>query len=200
MQLRLLFAVFVFAGSYLPLSVILLAQNYDYGALAQPICWMIWQSACHLPLKNPILAGMIFCVCALSFLITLVLLTLVTPKQEIVLTEAKYTPTDLMNYTLPYVVSFMSIDYQDTPKFVGLIVFLSWMFWITYKSGQIFLNPLLIVLGWRLYDLSYHFAADSNKTIHSSRALSKGVIESGETHRQIALGDVLAIKPAPSES
>ena len=38
-----------------------------------------------------------------------------------------------MNYTLPYVVSFMSIEYHDTGKFVGLIIFLAWMFWITYR-------------------------------------------------------------------
>jgi hypothetical protein len=53
-----------------------------------------------------------------------------------------------MNYVLPYVVSFMSIDYQVTGKFVGFLIFLGWMFLITYKSGQIMLNPLLTVFGW----------------------------------------------------
>jgi hypothetical protein len=100
-----------------------------------------------------------------------------------------------MNYTLPYIVSFMSIDYQDIAKILGLAIFLVWMFWITYKSGQILLNPLLIVLGWRLYDLKYCFPGDPKKAEHTSKALSRGSIDAGETHRQEALADVLAIKP-----
>ena len=195
MQFRVLTAVLIFLGSYFPLSVILLAQDYDYSSVRLPTCWRICLPTCSLPLKNPTFALSIFCVCAACFLVTLIVLAFVKPKHEIELLEAKYIPTDLMNYTLPYVVSFMSIDYQNMSKFVGLVIFLLWMFWITYKSGQILLNPLLIVLGWRLYDLKYRFPADAKKFEYSSRALSKGRIDTGETHRQIPLADVLAIKP-----
>jgi hypothetical protein len=179
MRLRLIFALLVFAGSYLPLSMILLAQNYEYGATGASLCWRIWGPGCHMPFRNAAVATSIFLFCLVSFLVTLLLLALVKPKHEIQLTEAKYVPTDLMNYTLPYVVSFMSIDYQDAAKFVGLIIFLTWMFWITFRSGQIFLNPVLIVFGWRLYDIQYYFASDTKQIKHS---------------------DILLIKPNPLES
>lgn len=192
MRFRVLTAIVVFLGSYLPLSMILLAQNYDYSA---SFCWTLWEPTCQLPLRNPVFSLSAFCICAACFLITLFVLTLVKPKHEIELIEAKYIPTELMNYTLPYVVSFMSIDYQDTSKFVGLTIFLVWMFWITYKSGQVLLNPLLIVLGWRLYDLTYQFPADPKKTQLSNQALSRHAIAAGETHRQIALADILLIRP-----
>jgi len=195
MQFRILTAAVIFLGSYLPLSMILLAQNFDYSSVALRVCWKVWQPICHVPLKNPGFALSIFCVCAVCFLVTLFVLALVKPKHEIELLEAKYIPTDLMNYTLPYVVSFMSIDYQDKSKFVGLVIFLAWMFWIIFKSGQILLNPLLIVFGWRLYDLKYRFPTDPNKTEYTSRALSRGSIDASETHRQVALADILAIKP-----
>lgn len=39
MQFRLLTALVVFIGSYLPLSLILLAQNFEFGALKRPLCW-----------------------------------------------------------------------------------------------------------------------------------------------------------------
>ena len=196
MQFRILTALIVFLGSYLPLSLILLAQNYDYSASTLPLCWRIWSSGCKFPLKNPDFAISAFVICATCFLITLVVLALlIKPKHEIVVLEAKYVPTDLMNYTLPYVVSFMSIDYQDMSKFVGLVIFLAWMFWITYKSGQVLLNPLLIVFGWRLYDLRYRFPAESEEFGHTARALSTGPIEAGETHRHTAVAEVLAIKP-----
>jgi len=200
MQFRILTAVVIFLGSYLPLSMILLAQNYDYTAVSLPFCWQVWRLYCNFPLKNPTFAVSIFCVCAVCFLFTLIVLAFVKPKHEIEILEAKYIPTDLMNYTLPYVVSFMSIDYQDISKFVGLVIFLIWMFWITYKSGQILLNPLLIVFGWRLYELKYRFAADQTGHERISRALSKGSIDAGETHRQINITDIFAIKPERTET
>lgn len=200
MQFRILPAGVVFLGSYLPLSLILLAQDFDYERLPNRFCWRIWERSCDVPLKDPTFAISIFIACAVSFLVTLVVLSLLRPKQEIVLLEVRYIPTDLMNYTLPYVVSFMSIDYHDTSKFIGLVVFLAWMFWITYKSGQVILNPILIVFGWRLYELKYRYASDQTKQEYFSRALSKGLIEVGEVHRHANIADILLIKPEPPET
>ena len=192
MQFRVLTAVVVFLGSYLPLSVILLAQNFDFEALHRGFCWPA-HAGCTIPLKNSGFALTAVTLCAACFLVTLFVLASVRPKLEIVLVEAKYIPTDLMNYTLPYVVSFMSIDYQDMSKFVGLVIFLAWMFWITFKSGQVLLNPLLIVFGWRLYELKYRFTSDKQERI--SRALAKGPIDAGETHQHTNISDILMIKP-----
>lgn len=192
MQFRILIALFIFLGSYLPLSLILLAQNYDYAYLNNQICWQFWNGGCALPFRNPSFAIGIFVACLICFVVTLGSLAVVRPKQEIAIGEAKHVPTDLMNYTLPYVVSFMSIDYQEQGKFIGFLIFLGWMFWITYKSGQIILNPLLIVLGWRLYDISYTFAGSSGA--QSGNALVKGRIEAGRRYRQAPVQDILIIK------
>jgi hypothetical protein len=193
-QFRVLIAVAVFLGSYLPLSLILLAQDFDYGATHQSFCWRLWTQGCSLPLKNPAFAIGILAACAVCFVITLGSLAAVRPKQEVRITEAKHTPADLMNYTLPYIVSVMSIDYQESGKFVGFLIFLGWMFWITYKSGQIILNPLLIVLGWRLYEVSYTFAGSTDP--QTGNALVKGRIEAGQRYRQQPVQDVLIIKNA----
>jgi hypothetical protein len=122
---------------------------------------------------------------------TLFALSLVRPKKRITVTEAKYVPTDLMNYTLPYIVSFMSIDYHDTGKFIGFTVFLGWMFWISYKSGQILMNPLLIALSWRLYEIKFFYAGGDAE--HMTRALVKGHLAPGEyDHSQVQ--DLLLVK------
>ena len=91
----------------------------------------------------------------------------------------------------------MSIDYRDMPKFAGLVIFLAWMFWITYKSGQILLNPLLIVFGWRLYELKYHFTADTRD--ENLRALSKTEIIAGQTYQHFNVTGILVIKSPPKE-
>ena len=62
MRFRVVVAAIVFIGSYLPLSLILLAQNYDYSMLNRPICWN-WMSStarCVMPLGNPEFAIGIF--------------------------------------------------------------------------------------------------------------------------------------------
>lgn len=97
-----------------------------------------------------------------------------------------------MSYTLPYVVSFMSLDYQQAGKFVGLIVFLLWMFWITHRSGQILLNPIFIAFGWRLHEISYRFPG--SETVHQGRALSSGTLKPETQYTHSIIQDVVIIK------
>ncbi len=192
MQLRLLTALVVFVGSYLPLAVILFSQNIDYRALTRGFCWPLKEGICELPLKDAGYSVGLLVTTLICFGLTVVALALVRPTQDINVREAEYVPTDLMNYTLPYVVSFMGINYQETDKFVGFCVFLSWMFWITHKSGQVFLNPILIALGWRLYNVTYNFAGSAD--VQKGRALVKGYLEPGR-YRQWPVQDIQIIKP-----
>lgn len=192
MQFRLLTAIIVFLGSYLPLAVILFSQNIDYSALTREFCLPLVAGQCELPLQEASYAIGFLAVTLSCFGLTVVALGLVRTTQDITVREAEYVPTDLMNYTLPYVVSFMGINYTETDKFVGFCVFLAWMFWITYKSGQVLLNPILIALGWRLYNVTYNFAGAPD--IHKGRALVKGYLEPGR-YRQWPVQDIQIIKP-----
>jgi hypothetical protein len=195
MQLRLVTAIVVFLGSYLPLALILFSQNVKYSSFGNSFCWPLKANSCALPLQN---AGYSigFLIATLAcFGLTVLALALVRTTQDVTVREAEYVPADLMNYTLPYVVSFMGINYQETEKFVGFCVFLTWMFWITHKSGQIFLNPILIALGWRLYNFSYNFAGSAD--LHKGRALVKGYLEPGR-FRQWPVQDIQIIKPQES--
>ncbi len=195
MQLRLPVAIAIFLGSYLPLSVILLVQDVDYGLLQKGICWRVWskEAACAIPLAHPIFSLVAFGICLSSFFITLFALSLTSPKLSIKVTEAKYIPAELMSYTLPYVVSFMSIGYQETGKFIGITIFLAWMFWITHKSGQVLVNPLLAVLGWRLYEIKYSFPGDG--VLYMGRALVKGTIEPEHSYPHAVVQDMVILKP-----
>lgn len=192
MQFRLGVALSVFIGSYLPLSLILLVQDYDYSFLNQQVCLEFWRDTCVLPFHSPALSVGMFLVCAICLVVTCASLASVAPKQEILVEEAKPIPADLINYTMPYIVSLMNINYNDHDKFYGFIIFLTWMFWISYKSGQIILNPLLIVLGWRLYDVSYRFSGGNSKL--NAKALVKGSLEPGKRYRHMSVQDVLIVK------
>ena len=191
MQLRIAFAAAVYLGSYLPLSLILLVQDVDAAAAQRGLCPLRAMIAlnCTSPLKNPAWALSGVVVCALGLAATLVALRRLPPGNRITVTEIKHVPADLINYVIPYVVSFMSLDYEQGPKLVGFAVFLLWIFWITYKSGQIAMNPVLTVLGWKLYEIKYTFIPAQQT--HVGRALSKDAIKPGKVYRQSAVQDVM---------
>jgi hypothetical protein len=46
----------------------------------------------------------------------------------------------------------MGVDYGSVGKIAGLAVFLLWLFLITYRGGYIIMNPILLILGWNLYE------------------------------------------------
>ena len=198
MQFRPLASVAIFLGSYLPLTVILLAQDANYSLSKSDLCWRVFSknTSCVLPFAHPVLSFTGLGICLFCFCLTLVTLSNAKPKLPIRVTEAKYIPAELMSYSLPYVVAFMSIGYQETGKFIGLLIFLAWMFWITHKSGQILVNPLLAAFGWRLYEVKYCFLGTTS--IHSGRALVRGKIESEQTYPHVAIQDIVVLKlPTP---
>ncbi|MDC9597031.1 hypothetical protein [Xenorhabdus anantnagensis] len=159
MKPRLLIAFAIFLGSYLPLSTILLVQDYDKKKATGNFCLNIFFSdSCQLPLHKSYLSLGFLIICLICFVFSWLTLMLTGSEgQTIKVISAKYTPADLMNYVLPYIVSFMSIDYLQDTKFFGFIIFLIWLFWLSYKSGQVILNPMLIVFNWRMYEITYRF-------------------------------------------
>ncbi len=170
----------------------MLAQDFRYELLNHSLCWPLDSNSCVMPFRNGAFPLLIFVGCAVCFVISLGALYTVRPKIPLDIQETKHIPAELMSYTLPYVVSFMSLDYQDTGKFVGLLIFLGWMFLITYRSGQLILNPLFAVLGWRFYEIKYTFPGSSAEYL--GRVLSKALLEPGKRYSHSVVQDILIIK------
>lgn len=94
--------------------------------------------------------------------------------------QSKAIPNELINYTFPYVVSFMGISYAEPQKLLGFGVFLLWMFAITYKSGQILMNPLLLMYKWRLYEATISISGQTREV----RVLKQGSLTPGAQEGQ----------------
>lgn len=193
MQLRIAVAVAIFLGSYLPLSIILLVQDLQteqFGLCASSLlAFEQWQ--CADLLKKPWRSLPAVAICAIGVVVTAAAFKLLPRGHTVKVVESKHVPADLINYVIPYVVSFMSLDYEQTSKMLGFVVFLGWIFWITYKAGQIALNPLLTVLGWKLYEIKYTFIG--GEVVHVGRMLSKTSISAGQSYRQNGLQDVMIV-------
>ena len=155
MQFQLAPAFLIFLGSYLPLAIILAMQDIPTTWWARPLCQVegLRSGACDFsPFEHPALSLAFLATSLLAVLLARTSLKKITYPFDIEVKKAKPIPNEIINYTFPYVVSFMGIAYGDEQKLSGFIVFLLWMFAITYKSGQILMNPLLLILGWRLHE------------------------------------------------
>lgn len=177
LRLRVWTAAFVFLGSYLPLALILLARDFDYEKYV---------------LRHPLILLLLCAICGLCCKVTCWLLSRARAKRSVSILHVKYVPAKLMNYTLPFVVAFMGIEYQDIGNVVGVIIFLPWIFWITYKSGQIILNPILIVLGWRLYEITFKYSG-GNEDLNQGIALFRGDLEK-KSYKYGRIDDVMLVK------
>jgi hypothetical protein len=112
-------------------------------------------------------------------------------------TESKHIPADLINYVFPYIVAFIALDFSSVTKLMGFFVFLLWMYAITYKSGQIAMNPALAVFGWKLFEVKYRFIQSTDEMI--GRVLSTVEIEPNHTYDQTAMQDVMIVRAGPRE-
>ena len=177
MQMRLFPALILFLGSYFPLSLILLIQDIKETSWKAPMCRIAEVSSCFLPeLTNPGRALGLLGVCAVSLVIFMALMKNLSGYSSLEVVHSKSVPNDLINYVFPYVVSFMGLDLGIDGKFFGFLLFIVLMFVITYRSGQILMNPFLLVAGWQLYEMN--IVTEGHK--RCVKALSKELVKSGD--------------------
>lgn len=177
MQMRLFPALILFLGSYFPLSLILLIQDIKESSWKAPLCKITEVSSCLLPeLTNSGRALGLLGICAVSLVIFMVLMKNLSGYSSLEVVDSKSVPNDLINYVFPYVVSFMGLDLGIDGKFFGFLLFIVLMFVITYRSGQILMNPFLLVAGWQLYEMN--IVTEGHK--RCVKALSKEQIKSGD--------------------
>lgn len=193
MQLRNWSAFALYLGSYVPLSLILLAQDFEERLAGAGLCVPHFSrtSWCAVPLKHPWWSVGAVAVSLVCLVVTLRTLAAVQGNQRVRVSESKHVPADLINYVIPYVLSFMGIDYGDSAKMLGFAVFFLWIFWITDRSGQIVMNPILVAFGWRLYEIKFSYLQSDDA--FTGRVLSKTVIEPNVVYRQSQLQDVMIV-------
>ncbi|WP_323940146.1 hypothetical protein [Aeromonas caviae] len=176
MQFRILSAFMVFIGSYLPLALILAVQDIPISWWKKPFCNFSDIDDCLFnPFNSPYLSVLFIILTCFSMVVSNLSLRKISFPFDAQVESSKAIPNDIINYVFPYVVSFMGISYEAPEKLLGFSVFLLWMFAITYKSGQIIMNPLLLMFGWKLYEAKINI----NGQARDVRILKKGYLAPG---------------------
>ena len=181
MQFKPTSAFLIFLGSYLPLAIILGVQDIPNEWWSQPLCLTTkYQNCVFNPFKNWLLSTAFVGITLASTILSQMSLRKISYPYTIDIVSSKPIPNDIINYVFPYVVSFMGISYSEPEKLLGFSIFLLWMFAITYKSGQIIMNPLLLMFGWKLYEASIMM----NNQSRDVRILKQGQLLPGQQSAQ----------------
>lgn len=173
MQFRLWSGAVLFLGSYLPLALILLVQDVPQEHWEKAACgWRRNYDCTFGVFEHPWIAIGSVVVTLAALLLAIVSIKSVRLKHNVKVLEVKSIPNDLIGYLFPYVISFMGMSYGEPKQLAGFLVFWMVLFVITYRSGQILMNPLLVVIGWRLYDVK--MSVGQKGEIRNAKVLKRG--------------------------
>jgi hypothetical protein len=174
MKLRLLSSILIFISAYSPLSIIFLIQDIDLqkGQLKNPE--IVW----------PFLA--ISVISCLLLYASVKLLKVSTPPVKI--KKVSLSSSELINYSIPYMISFFVMDLGDKQMLYSFLFFMLIMYWLTLKTHNIFVNPILAVLGYNLYKVTY----ERNNSEYEDTFIVKGArLVAGDTCRVVELSEQL---------
>ena len=142
MKLRIWASVLIFVSAYSPLSVIFLIQDYDFDTK---------HTLLHPEIVWPVLGiSVISCI--------LVWVSVHFAKDSsppVTIKKVSNRSGELINYSIPYMISFFVIDLGSLNQLLSFGFFMVIMYWLTLKTHNIFINPILACLGYNLYDVCY---------------------------------------------
>lgn len=156
MKPKIFTAILLFISAYSPLFLILAVKDFDF------------KTTHHL--KHPIPIYILLGVTILSIVLLFVTVANIKRGNMVVTVKSvKNRSIDLINYTIPYMLSFFGIDLSKLEDVISITIFLLILLLLTIKSKSVFINPILALAGYGLYDLDYDYEQKSFSTIVISR-------------------------------
>ena len=155
MKPRIITLILLFISSYSPLFLILAVKDFDF----ENNCW-----------KHPFAVWIILGLSLLSIILLFIfLLCLKKGNMPVKIISVKNRSIDLINYTIPYILSFFNFDLSKWDDIISLSIFLIIMLVLTITSKSIFLNPVLAFAGYGMYDIEYEFENTKSTVIAISK-------------------------------
>lgn len=141
MKLRFISSLLIFISAYSPLTIIFMIQDF------------VWETKSFGHLK------LMICMIIISILsvtiISIAVGKLKVSTPPVVIKTVSNRSGELMNYSIPYMVSFFVMDLTNTKLLVSFAFFMMIMFVLMIKTHNIFINPILAMMGYNLYDVTF---------------------------------------------
>ncbi|MGL0940418.1 MULTISPECIES: hypothetical protein [Vibrio] len=193
---RLLSSIAIFISGYTPLFLIMIIKDI------KEVVWFehafesaVWGfSKLKIPywfeFKNiEIVLALLLLSVASLVLLSYVLRNVTKRPFAINVISAKSRSSEVVNYTIPYMISFVAFDLSKWQDIVSLFLFLSVLCLLSVRSQSVFINPILAALGYGLYDCKYNEAGNEKECV----MLSKHDLLTGNNESYVKLNNYMGI-------
>jgi hypothetical protein len=140
MKLRFISSLLMFISSYFPLAIIFIIKDLDEYAF--------------LP-RHPIAASVVGGVALVACAVVLVAALTIKSGVPVKILRMSNKSGDMFTYTIPYMISFFNFNLGDWKTIASLAIFMVLMFALSYRTQSIFINPVLALAGYGLYDCQF---------------------------------------------
>ncbi|MDI6719551.1 MAG: hypothetical protein QMD46_08085 [Methanomicrobiales archaeon] len=130
--MRLWVKIGLFLSAYLPLFLILAINN-----------WF-----------NLYITGLFVIILVISLIwFVVVFIVKRTTRESYHVVNVENKAKDALNYVIPYIISFISLDLSKWQDSIALAILLVIIFVVYVQSELLYINPLLFFFGYSLYSL-----------------------------------------------
>lgn len=140
MKLRLIASLLMFISSYFPLALIFIIKDLDASTFVP---------------SHPIIAAVVGEVALLACLIVLIAARTIKSGLPVKIVKVINKSADMFTYTIPYMISFFNFNLGDWKTLACLGVFMALMFALSHRTQSVFINPVLALAGYGLYDCQF---------------------------------------------
>jgi len=167
MKTRLFASITIFVSSYSPLAVILLIKDFNLANR-----WFDHPRTCLVVL-----------IVAIGSLVVLlvVLKLLMNGGFPVTVKRISNRSNELVNYTIPYMISFFAFNLGSWQDLASFGWFMALMCFLTIRTQSLFINPVLALMRFGLYNVEYDENGVGKEGIFLSR-------------RELSTGDQCQIK------
>lgn len=131
--------VVVFTSAYIPLFLILVLKDFETAP-----SWHFLN-----PTKSIFLIAISILSALLLWIIAVRLKSGGYPGQIL---SATSKSGEIINYTIPYMISFFGFDLSKSKDIIIFTIFLSLLCLLSVRSQSVFINPILAIFGYGLYE------------------------------------------------
>ncbi len=150
----------LFISSYFPLVPILAVRDWDTNT-----GWF----------DHSTVLSIAAAVCVAATLLTICIVRSIKTGVEVTIETVRDRSNDVVNYTIPYVVSFIGLNIGNFRDLIAFSLFMLLLFLLAVKTRSLFVNPVLLFFGYALYDAEFvdHGVRKAN-VILAKRGLTRG--------------------------
>lgn len=162
MKVKFLPSLLMFISAYFPLALIFIIKDLD--------------PSCILP-QHPKVALAVIAIFGGACLTVLAAANKISGGLPVRIVKVSNKSADMFSYTIPYMISFYNFNLGDWRTLLCMLILLGLMFALAYRARSYFVNPVLALAGFGLYDTQFK---DGSRDVQGL-VISKADFQVGDT-------------------